>query len=91
MMCAGGNAASRGEAIVFGPTLVLRGPPLALHQAAVLQAVEGRVERALLYLERVVAQLLDPARDAESVHRLPAESLEDNDVQAALEEVHRSR
>src|SRR5688500_14899056 len=83
------GAAASGEAVVLGAPVVLREPPLGLDPAALLQAVEGGVEGALLDAEGVVGRLADPARDGVAVARAPAEGLEDEDVERALEELER--
>src|SRR5439155_985186 len=68
---------------------IVRQAPLALHPAALLEAVEGGVERALADLEDLAGELLDPAGGGVAVGGAPGEGLEDEQVERPLEEVER--
>src|SRR4029453_618416 len=67
--------------------VVLGELPLGSNQALTLETVERRIERALPELEDALGPLLDPLRDAPSVHRLELHGLEDEHVEGALEDV----
>src|SRR5688572_25400101 len=56
---------------------VLRLPPFGVEPAGALEALQGGEERARVHLEHTARDLLDAARDAEPVHGLEAERLED--------------
>src|SRR2546429_380429 len=64
-------------------------PPLAVHQPALLEAVQGDVQGAVGHLERAGRRVADDAGDAVPVPRTPRERLEDEDIERALEEVNR--
>ena len=55
--------------------------------AASLEAVERRVQRSFLDLQDVVGDLLEPARNGVAVHGAPAQRLENENVERALEQV----
>src|SRR5438270_2497491 len=69
--------------------VVFRRSPLRVDPAAILEAVERRIERALIDLQHVARDLLDPLRDAPAVHRLERERLENQHVERALQDVVR--
>jgi hypothetical protein len=65
--------------------VVVRDTPLSLHPAFDGEALEGRVERALLDLEHVVGRPLDVPGYAVAMQRLAVslERLEDQQLQGA--------
>src|SRR5512134_2814459 len=62
-------------------------PPLGQDPPLPLHPVEGRVERALLDLDRLAAGLAEPAADGVPVPGTPAQGLEDEGVEGAVEAV----
>src|SRR3954463_4627909 len=76
------------QAVELRAPVVLTNPPLGGDQSALLQLVEGRVERPFLHLQHVARAVLDPARDPVAVGRRPREGLEDHEVERALQEIH---
>ena len=68
---------------------VLRGAPLGVEPAGALQPLERGEQRPGVDLEDAARDLLDAPRDAEAVHRLQAQRLEDEQVERALDDVGR--
>src|SRR5918996_613364 len=62
-------------------------PPLGLDPPLPLHPVEGGVERALLDLDRLAAGVAEPAADGVPVSGTPAQGLEDEGVEGAVEAV----
>src|SRR5205823_9080798 len=81
--------AGGGEPVEAGALPLVGEPPLAVHQPALLEAVQGDVQGAVGDLERAGRRVVDDAGDAVPVSRTPRERLEDEDVERALEEVDR--
>jgi len=79
------------QLVELGFAVVLAAAPLALDPAALLEAVQGGVERAFTYGENVICELLDPSGDGVSVRGSPRERLEDEEVERALQEVEIGR
>src|SRR4051812_48703598 len=79
--------AEGGETIVLRLAVVFGVAPFGLEPAALLETMQRRVERALLDLQPVFRDVLDPAQDAQAVHRTPAQRLEDDEVEGAADEV----
>src|SRR4051812_33459469 len=73
-----------GENVVFSPSVIFCGPPLALNPSRMLQTAKGRKEGAWVHLEYALTDLLKPKADAVPVHRFQIESLQDEHVQSAL-------
>jgi len=59
----------RREAVKLGAAVVLGRAPLGDDQPALLEAVQGGVQRSLFHLQRVVGALLDPARGAVALRK----------------------
>jgi hypothetical protein len=76
-----------GEGVVLGATVLLGHAPLRLDPRLILEALQRRVERALLNQQNVVRQLADAARDRPAVQRLERERFENQEVERALDEV----
>src|SRR5438309_80474 len=73
--------------VIASPAMVLRDTPLRRNPPPPVHSVKGGIERSLLDLKRVVGQLLQPSGDAVAMHRSPGESLEDEHVEGALEQL----
>src|SRR5438094_5155660 len=68
--------------------VVLGGAPLSAYPALLHEANEAEINRALVHSECVSADLLDPERDAISVHRPECvKSLQHHQIERALENV----
>ena len=80
-------AAGGGELVVLGFAVVLGEPPLGLDPPALLEPVEGDVERPVLDGDGPVARVLDPPGDGVAVARSPGQRLEDEDVERALKQI----
>ena len=65
----------------------LRGFPLRFQPAAIFEAVEGGVKRALLELKKVAGDLLNPLRNGVAMNRPQRHDLEDQHVEGSLEEL----
>src|SRR3954467_7039939 len=78
-----GAAPLRGDLVEPRGAVVLRGLPRALDVAAVLEPLQCRVERALIYVEAAAGDLLNADTDPPSVHRRERQRLEDEEVNAA--------
>ena len=59
-----------GDLVELRAAIVLGDAPFGGDPPAVLEAVQRRVERALVHLEHVAGDLLDALRDAPAMHRL---------------------
>src|SRR5262245_37341289 len=82
-------ATGSGQAIETGPTIVVGHPPRGRDPTVTFQTLQGRIQRALLQLEDIVRQLLDPLGDGPSVQRLQRNGLEYQEIHGALHEVDR--
>lgn len=76
-----------GEAVELGLAASLAFGPFGCNPPLLLQAVEGRIERALLYLQNLFRYLLYALSDSPSVLRLGGEGAEDEKVECALNEI----
>ena len=82
-------AAGGGERVVARAPVVLGQSPLGGDEAGALEAMECFVEGRVFDFEDAVGALVDPSRDGVAVHRAPGERSEHEDVERALEQVHR--
>src|SRR5215211_825106 len=77
--------AERREAVVLGAPVVVGDTPFAVDPFLLLEALEGRIEGALVDLEDTVGHLLDALGDAPAVHRGERERAKDEEVDGAAE------
>ena len=75
------------EPVVLRPAAQLRDGPLGFDPALVLEAMERRVERALVDLQDVLGDLLDALRDRPAVQRAGLQRPEDEQVEGARKKV----
>src|SRR5262249_46273969 len=61
--------------------------PARGHESLVLEAIERRVERALVEPKHALRSLLEPFRDSPAVHGAQLERLEDEHVEGSLEDI----
>src|SRR5262249_19485467 len=76
------------ERIESRPTIALSGAPLGKNPALQLQTLQRRVERTLLHAEHAIGNLPQTLGNGPAVHRLQGQSLQDQKIQRALQEVH---
>ena len=74
-----------GELIELRLAVVLGVAPLGVDQPLLLEPVQRRVERALVDLQDVFGNLVDPQCDAPPVHGDRGQCLEDQEVERPLE------
>src|SRR5689334_12953117 len=72
-----GSPARCREVIVLSAAVVLGGAPVAVDPAALLEALQRGIERALVHVEHSAGELLDARADSPAVHRLEGQRLED--------------
>ena len=77
----------RREPVVLGATTELRHGPLRLDPVLMLQAMESRVEGALVDLQDVLRNLLDAFRDRPAVQGTGLQRPEDQQVERARQDV----
>src|SRR5690349_2371025 len=82
-----GAPAGRGEAVKARASIALRRPPFARDEPLVLEALQRRVERALVHLERTVGDLLDALADPPSMHGGERERLQNEHLDRAAEDI----
>ena len=80
-------AAGSTETVVFGPSIILRNSPFRGEPPAQLEPVKRGVERAFLHAEHFVGALTDQFGDGVAVLSAGGQSLEDEHVESALNEV----
>src|SRR3954470_12566899 len=85
------TAARRGEVVILGAAAQLRYFPLGLDPALVLEAMEGRIERALVDLQDVSRNLLDTLGDGPAVQGILLQRAQDQQSERAGEQIWRSR
>src|SRR5689334_18008063 len=64
---------------------VLGLPPLGIQPSSTLQPLQGRKQRSGIYLEHSARNLLDPACNAEAMHGLEAQRLENQHIERTLD------
>ena len=80
-------ASGRRQAVVLGAPAELRHRPFGFDPAPMLEAMQGRVERALVDLEHVFGDLLDALGDRPPVLRILLERAQDQQVERAGKQV----
>src|SRR5688500_5871032 len=75
------------ELIDLGAPVVVGDTPCRRHPALALEAMQRRVQRAFLDEQRILGGLLDPFGDRIAMLRAPAQGLEDEQLEAAAENV----
>ena len=75
------------EAVVLRASRVGCLTPFGFEPSSALQTIQRGEQRARVDLEHTPRDLLDPAGDAEPVHRLEAQRFEDEHVERALNDV----
>ena len=78
------------DLVVLRAAVVVRDAPVRPYRAVELQAVERRIERALLDLQDLVRQQVNGLGDRVAVQPRRAERMEDQQVERALEQGRRS-
>ncbi len=68
------------EPVVLGPPAQLRDSPFGFDPALMLEAMERRVERALVDLQDILRDLLDPLRNRPAMERLGLQRAQDEQV-----------
>ena len=76
-----------GERIELRTARVLGLAPLGVEPSGALQPLQRGEKRARVHLEHTTRDLLDAAGDAEAVHGLEAQRLENEHVERALDDV----
>src|ERR687891_1703351 len=85
------TAARRGKVVILGAAAQLRDLPLGLDPALVLETMEGRIERALVDLQDVSGNLLDPLGDGPAVQGILLQRAQDQQIERAGQQIGRSR
>ncbi len=75
------------ERVVLGPPVVLRDAPLGLNETPGIEAVQGRIDGALLHEERLLGDSPEPLHDLMPVLRLGAHSLHQQEPEGTAQEV----
>src|SRR5882762_6639289 len=77
--------AASGKPVILGLPVIVRIAPLCVDPASLLQPVQCRIQRALLYLQHVLGDLLDAQRNAPAVHGLERQGFQNEQVERALQ------
>src|SRR5262249_44720223 len=80
------TAPCRRELVETGAPVVVGHAPFAVEQPAMFEAIERRIERALLDGERVAGDLLDAEQDAVAVQRPERGRLQDEQIERPAEQ-----
>jgi len=78
-------AAEGSETVELGAAPFLGGSPLAGDVAAILQAVEGRIQGALIDFENLTGDLPDALRNAPAMKRAECERFQYEEIETTLE------
>src|SRR5262249_21235437 len=76
-----------GETVEAGFATELGHAPVGLDQAAALEAVEGRIERAVFYGQRAISGIREPAGDRIAVAWAELQGAQDERVEGAVEAI----
>src|SRR5918995_713227 len=76
-------SAGAGQRVVLGAARVLCVTPLGIDEPRAIETFECGEERSCIDLEYAARNLLDALRDAEAVHRLETQGLEDQEVECS--------
>src|SRR6185312_1598389 len=79
-------ASRRCELVIARAAVVLGGAPLGAEPTAAFHPLEGLVESVVVDAEGAVGPVLEPSGDGVAVHGAPAQGLEDEQVEGALEQ-----
>src|SRR6267143_1729905 len=82
---------SFGQAVVFCAAIIFGVSPKGGNPALFLHSMQGGKERAWLNDKRAAGDLLDPARDSQSVHLAGNKRFQDQQVQSPLQKARRFR
>src|SRR5207249_127712 len=81
------TAASRGQPIELGFTIVIGFAPLTGNQTLVFQPVERWIQRSLLDLQLLTGDLLCAKQNPVAMQRAERDGFEDQHVQSALQQI----
>src|SRR5580658_861516 len=81
------TAASRGQPIELGLTIVVGFAPLTGNQALVFQSVERWVQRSLLDLQLLIGDLLYAKQNPVAMQRAERDGFEDQHVQGTVQQI----
>src|SRR5439155_21425211 len=76
-----------GEFVKPRAARVLRVAPLGVQPSSAFETLERRQQGTRIHLEDAARDLLDAAGNAEAVHRLEAQSFQDEHVERALDDI----
>src|SRR5580765_2829442 len=79
------------QPVIFRPPPELRHFPLGFDPAAMLEPVQGRVQRTLVDLEHVLGNVLDSLGDRPTMERIPLQRAEDQQIQRSGEQIWGAR
>src|SRR4051812_28986230 len=82
-----GAPAGGGNAVIARAAVVVGGAPVAVDEAGLLEALERRIERALVHFENTPGDLIDALADPPPMHGREGECLEHEQVEGAAEGV----
>src|SRR5688572_8897198 len=77
------------ELVVTGPTVLIRGPPLAVDPPLLFEPLQRRIQRPLPHSQRVVRDLLQPLRDRPTVQRPQRQHFQDQQIERATHHIMR--
>src|SRR5216683_3932160 len=75
------------QPVIAGLAIVFRRAPERRDPGAILQAMQSRVERAVLDLQNLIRAMLDHVSDGVSVRRAKSQRLQEQQVERTLDQV----
>src|SRR5215471_13289725 len=84
-------AAQRGQLVELRLPPGFRRRPLRSEPSALLETMEGRIERALLDLQHVAGDLLEPLGDGVAMDRSETHHFQDQQIERALQQIGLAR